>query len=128
MDELYSVYYRGTVVGEVSVSDAGLYYAFFGKLGLEKEKFWRIIACSEAREIDLGICLFENPCYVLKKKLPKNRFDDRKWHFKAVCPQDEKRLTVPVVENQPFEDLDKIETGVFKSDTEESAIIFNTDH
>lgn len=127
MLDKFCVYCDGQEAGTVEIKKEGLYYCFYGKLALAKNKIWRVIASSEDGEIDLGICLFEDPYYILSRKIPAKYMSGEHWSFKAVCPDDQRKKIISVSEDQPFEQLERITDGVYSTE-EGSGIIFNGNH
>ncbi len=127
MLEKYCVYCDGTESGTVKVEREGLYYNFCGKLKLAKNKIWRIIASSQEGERDLGICLFDDPYFILSRKIPAKYMAGEQWTFKAICPDDQRRQSIPVSDDKPFDQLEHITDGIYTAE-ESSGIILDGDH
>ena len=128
MDNTYCVYYEDQDCGTLHVEQAGLYLQFSGRFILEQGKIWRIIGRCGDKQADLGICLFEEPYYLLKKKCPKKQFTDGHWVFEAVCPSDIRKKSVSVSQDQPFEHLDQLEDALLLTDGQVQQIVLNADH
>ena len=153
MAELFDITYDGAPVGTAKLEKHGLYYKFCCRCAMPDDGLYRIhILCGNERE-DLGICIPMDDLFGMDKAVPVKRFGEQLLQFELVpkdwkpqepipepqealqeecieSPEAEEQqspepeqLFVPVLENEPFEYLDKLENAVLESRPDEVGIL-----
>ena len=134
MDEVYEITYADAAVGTARMEKQGLYYRFSCRCRLPKDGFFRIhVICADKRA-DLGICVPVDGMFGTDKKIPIKMLGDGAWTFllrpnewvseemkttaepmketiQEMLPEDH---FVPVSEQEPFADLDKLESAIME--------------
>ena len=103
MEGDYQVILQDKPVGEVSVRKEGLYYHFLCTVRLRKNSRYRLLAISDEKEVDLGLCIPQGDTFGLSTKIPIKRFGDGPYHF--VLWNKSEKTTIPLDEKCPFPDL-----------------------
>ena len=152
MADTYEILYGQQLVGTARMEKQGLYYCFFCRCHLPEEGMFRIHAVTnEARE-DLGICVPMDGVFGMDKKIPAKRLGSGALSFvllpkdapvRAEEPQEEEMpveepqeeempaeemqneemIFLPVAEEEPFEELDKLQDARFAEQEGQTGIL-----
>lgn len=121
---MYDIYAGTQVVGRAEVIKEGLYYRFSCKCTLPDEGVYRIMVSDGNNTKDLGICVPTGEWFCLVSRVPIKYLSGDKLEF-ALVPKDRQELVVPVVTDEPFEDLDKLESAYLQQTDGKSKIIID---
>lgn len=133
MAETYDIIFDGKPVGTAQTEREGLYCQFSCRCHLPQEGLYRIhVICAENRE-DLGICIPIDGAFGMDKKIPVKRLGDgalqlelvpKDWQPQAErSPEPAREIFIPVSEEKPFEQLDKLEHAVMEVRDDEVGIL-----
>lgn len=107
----YPLFYKNTTVGEVEVSQKGLYYQFDCRCNPPDRNFYRIVISIGNTEQSLGICIPDGKHFVLSKQLSVKSIKEGEWEF-YLRPKDAvDSVVVAVSDDEPFPQLDKLLTS-----------------
>ena len=107
---LYDIYAGTQVVGQAEVIKEGLYYRFSCKCTPPDEGVCRILVSDGCNTKDLGICVPTGEWFCLVSRVPIKYLSGDKLEFLLV-PKDRQVSVVPVATNEPFPELDKLESA-----------------
>jgi hypothetical protein len=140
MADTYEILYGQQPVGTARMEKQGLYYCFFCRCHLPEEGMFRIHAVTDETREDLGICVPVDGVFGMDKKIPAKRLGKGKISF-ALLPKDappqeeepqeelmeepreEEMMFLPVAEEEPFEELDKLENAVLAEQEGQTGIL-----
>ena len=103
MEGYYQVELQDMPVGEVSVRKEGLYYHFTCTVRLRKNSRYRLLAISNEKEVDLGLCIPQGDAFGLSTKIPVKRFENGRYQF--VLWNRSEKTAISLDEKSPFPDL-----------------------
>lgn len=109
MESQYPVYWRGQKSGEVTVEKEGLYYRFSCRAQLPVGARCHLVARTEEKRYDLGLCIPQGEFFVTQTRLPVKHFSQGKCRFSL--EQTGKERFVPLCPDQPFPGLGNLEQG-----------------
>lgn len=121
MEGIYDVWLKDKIAGEVLISREGLYYRFLSTVWLPKSSRYHLLAYWEGGNIDLGLCVPQGESFVLNKKIPIKRFDNRRYRY-ILAAKTVKQVT-PIFENQPFTHLNRLPDSYFSVENNIPVII-----
>lgn len=107
---MYDIYMDTQIVGQAEVIKEGLYYRFSCKCTPPDEGVYRITVSDGYNTKDLGICVPVGEWFCLVTRVPIKYLPGDKLEFSLV-PRDRQIYTVPVASNEPFGELDKLESA-----------------
>lgn len=108
MEGTFPVFLNNRQVGTCTVRCMGLYYLLICTCALPREPMYRLLLKTPKECIRLGIFVPEGNQFVLRTKIPAQRFPGGRIEF-AVCPRDcEEGQFVPICPGQPFPYLHKL--------------------
>ena len=105
----YHVYLANESVGDVQITEEGLYCSIQCCCKLQEKTIHRLILSSENYKEDLGILVPEGENFILKKKLPRKRLANEKLQFSVLCPSNNEQRFIPLKEDVPFIYIGKLE-------------------
>lgn len=121
---MHDIYAGTQVVGRAEVIKEGLYYRFSCKCTLPDEGVYRITVSDGNNTKDLGICVPTGEWFGLVTRVPVKYLSGDKLEF-ALVPKDSQVTAIPVVTNEPFEDLDKLESAYLQEKDGKAEIIID---
>ena len=121
---LYDIYMGTQVVGQAEVIKEGLYYRFSCKCTPPDEGIYRITVSDGNNTKDLGICVPTGEWFGLVTRVPVKYLSGDKLEF-ALVPKDSQVTAIPVVTNEPFADLDKLESAYLQEKDGKAEIIID---
>ena len=109
MEVCYDITMGSQVVGSVKVTKEGLYYKFGCRCNLSGDVMYRLLAVSDGKEYDLGICVPIDNCFGVETKVPIKKIGGTDIEF-YITPRhgDIKGKFVPIRADEPFLYLDKL--------------------
>ena len=107
---MYDIFAGAQVVGQAEVIKEGLYYRFSCKCMPPDEGVHRIMVSDGNKTKDLGICVPTGEWFCLVCRVPVKYLSGGALNFTLV-PKDRKISTVPVVTNEPFSEIDALDTA-----------------
>lgn len=121
MEGVYEVWLKDMIAGEVLITREGLYYRFLCTVRLPKESRYHLVAYSEVKNVDLGLCIPQGEIFVLSTKIPIKRFDNCRYRY-ILTAKAEKQV-IPIFENQPFTHLNRLPDSYFSVENNVPVII-----
>ena len=118
MEGIYDVTLNGKAVGQVTVTKEGLYYQFSCTVRLPEKGRYRLMACCEASNIDLGLCI---PRWCTK--IPIKRF--KKGNYRFLLTEKKDISGIPVESHRPFSDLAMLPQARFYRENGQAFIMLN---
>ena len=106
---MFDVLWNGRIVGTANILKEGLYYRFICRCNLPHKGIYRVVVTEGDNRYDLGICVPDKNDYVCICRIPCKRFCG--WDFCFVLTDDCGNMTIPVMPNNPFLYLDKLEAA-----------------
>lgn len=107
---MYDIYMGTQIVGQAEVIKEGLYYRFSCKCTPPDEGVYRIKVSDGYNTKGLGICVPAGEYFCLVTRVPTKYLSGEELEF-SLIPKDDQVLTVPVASNEPFAELDKLESA-----------------
>ena len=99
-------------VGTVTVEKQGLYYCFSCRCSLSGEVMHRLVAVTEAGQVDLGVCVPMDGAFGVEKRIPCKRLGTGKPEFQLVPKHEGLRgQFVPVYPEEPFAYLSRLKNA-----------------
>ena len=120
---LYDIYAGTQIVGHAEVIKEGLYYRFSCKCMPPDNGIHRIMVSDGSNTKDLGICVPAGEWFCLVTRVPIKYLSEDKLEFTLV-PKD-KQLVVSVTTEEPFVDLDKLESAYLQEKDGKAEIIID---
>lgn len=122
MFKTYSIIYNGNTVGNAIVRREGLYYAFDCQAQMPKGNIYRLKLSDGDKCIELGICVPERNCFVVRKKIPVKYWSGERFNFQITCTQNGEEF-YPVREDRPFAYLKDLHRMKFSVRAEAAGVI-----
>lgn len=107
---MYDIYAGTQIVGQAEVIKEGLYYRFSCKCTPPDDGIHRIMVSDGNNTKDLGICVPVGEWFCLVSRVPIKHLSGEILEFSLV-PKDRQKLAVPVATDEPFANLDKLESA-----------------
>ena len=116
MEKYYSVSWKGSSCGKVSVRQQGLYYCFRCRCILDCDKIYRLmLSCGDYRE-SLGVLVPDHDAFTLTAKLPAKRIGEGEWSFHIAPKQEEfTGIFVPIKPEEPFAYISRLKESFLLS-------------
>lgn len=121
---MYDICAGTQVVGQAEVIKEGLYYRFSCKCTPPDDGIYRIMVSDGNNTKDLGICVPAGEWFCLVTRVPIKYLSGEKLEFTLVS-KDRQELAVPVAMDEPFADLDKLESAYFQEKDGKAKIIID---
>ena len=121
---MYDIYMGTQVVGQAEVTKEGLYYRFSCKCTPPDEDIYRITVSDGSNTKDLGICVPTGEWFCLVTRVPVEYLSGEKMEF-SLLSKDRRATAVPVASNEPFPDLDKLESAYLQEADGKTEIIID---
>lgn len=121
---LYDIYVDTQVVGQAEVIKEGLYYRFSCKCTPPDEGVYRIIVSDGENTKDLGICVPTGEWFCLVSRVPIKYLPGERLEF-TLIPKDKQEKVVSVATDEPFADLDKLDSAHLQQSNGKTEIIID---
>ena len=121
---MYDIYADTQVVGRAEAIKEGLYYRFSCKCTLPNEGVYRITVSDGNNTKDLGICVPTGEWFGLVTRVPIKYLPGDKLEFTLV-QKDRQVTAIPIVTNEPFADLDKLDSAYLQQTDGKTEIIID---
>ena len=113
---VYDITLNDQALGQVTVTKEGLYYQFSCTVRLPEKGRYRLKACYETGNTDLGFCIPQ-----MCTKIPIKRFGKGDYSFILL----EESTRIAVDQNQPFPYLDRLPNARFYRENGNAYIVLN---
>ena len=121
---MYDIYAGTQIVGQAEVIKEGLYYRFSCKCTPPNEGVHRITVSDGNNTKDLGICVPAGEWFCLVTRMPIKYLSGDKLEF-ALVPRDRQVVSVPIATDEPFADLDKLDSAHLEESDGKTEIIID---
>ena len=121
---MYDIFVGTQIVGQAEVIKEGLYYRFSCKCTPPDEGVHKIIVSDGDNTKDLGICVPKGERFCLVSRVPIKYLPGKKLQF-TLEQKDKKEIAVPVSADEPFPNLDRLESAYLQESDEKAEIIIN---
>ena len=113
MESVSSIYLNGDTVGTARMENKGLYCHLSCDCRLPGDRIYRIYARTEETDINLGVCVPQGDRFILKTKLPIQRFAGATPQFYAAEKNENSRSFYKICAGEPFDHIESLRECCF---------------
>lgn len=121
---MYRILCEDVAVGTVETNREGLYYQFACRCIPPDKQVYRICVSDGIIQQNLGICVPVGEHFVLNTRIPAKLLQGEDLTFYLI-PAKIDKCRIPVVTNEPFEALDKLEAARFVNENGQPEILID---
>lgn len=111
MESYYDIFQGDQKVGQVKLSQKGLYYYMQCSAEFQKSGLYRLWAYTEKEKKDLGVMLAAQDRFYLNTAVPQKNFTGKIREFRLQDQQDKTESWLPISEDAPFKALQRLKTA-----------------
>lgn len=126
MSKEYGLYHHENKVGFVKLSRSGMFYTLTCRYQLPEEGIFHLFADNGKEKTDLGRCVRYGQALGAERYLPIKRIGEGQLHF-YILPAESDDIFIPIDDDQPFQQLDKLLNARFAIQSERKGILLNSE-
>ena len=125
----FHIFLDKNIVGYAEIYQEGLYCRVIANCFDIPPNFYRLLACSEGNNTDLGLCIHRNDMYIWNKKIPLKGINVEEIRFILQSSgKDQNAIYINIDPNEKFPYFSQILNCVFKEKNGQKGICIMKHH